>query len=131
MAPSPNPQQPSKAARSSKNSSGNGLQSLVKAEKLTQMAFILPVSLLVGWLMGAALDKWFHQHWIYMVGIGMGLVSGFVQLIRMASFPATFAATAPDPPAPRGIGFADDLDEQDQDRDERVQGAGKGSDWNN
>jgi hypothetical protein len=77
MAPSPNPQQPSKAARSSKNSSGNGLQSLVKAEKLTQMAFILPVSLLVGWLMGAALDKWF------------------------------------------------------QDRDERVQGAGKGSDWNN
>ena len=46
---------------------------LIRAERLTQIAFILPAAVLVGWLAGAGLDKWLHQHWIYLVGILLGL----------------------------------------------------------
>jgi ATP synthase protein I len=56
---------------------------VVKAERFMQIAFILPASVLVGWLLGAGADKWLHQHWIYLVGIVLGCVAGFVQVIRL------------------------------------------------
>ena len=43
------------------------VDSLVRAEKLTQIAFILPAAVVVGWLGGAGLDKWLHTNWIYPV----------------------------------------------------------------
>ena len=61
------------------------VDSIVRAERLTQIAFILPVSVVIGWLGGAALDKWLHQHWIYLVGIIFGAVAGFVQIFRLIS----------------------------------------------
>jgi F0F1-type ATP synthase assembly protein I len=56
---------------------------LVHAERLTQIAFILPAAVVVGWLAGAGLDKWLHQHWIYLVGIILGCAAGFVQIFRL------------------------------------------------
>jgi ATP synthase protein I len=58
-------------------------QSLIRAERLTQIAVILPAAVLVGWLAGAALDKWLHQHWIYLAGIVLGCVAGFIQIVRL------------------------------------------------
>ena len=59
------------------------VDSLVRAEKLTQIAFILPAAVVVGWLGGAGLDKWLHQHWIYLAGIILGCVAGFIQIFRL------------------------------------------------
>jgi ATP synthase protein I len=59
------------------------VSSVVRAERLTQIAFILPAAVFVGWLIGAGLDKWLHQHWIYIVGIILGCVAGFIQIFRL------------------------------------------------
>jgi F0F1-type ATP synthase assembly protein I len=56
---------------------------LVRAERLMQIAFILPTALVVGWLAGYLLDKWLHQHWIYLVGILLGCVAGFVEVFHI------------------------------------------------
>jgi F0F1-type ATP synthase assembly protein I len=65
----------------SKNS--GAVNSIVRAERLMQIAFILPAAVVVGWLAGAGLDKWLHQHWIYLVGIILGCAAGFVQIFRL------------------------------------------------
>ena len=67
--------------------SGGGLNSLVKAEKMMQIAFVLPVSVLVGWLGGVGLDRWLHQDWIYIAGILLGAAAGFVQIFRLVLAP--------------------------------------------
>jgi len=56
---------------------------IVKAERLLQIAIILPLSVVVGWLIGAGLDKWLHQHWIYLAGIVFGSVAGFWEVFRV------------------------------------------------
>jgi len=58
---------------------------LVRAERLTQIAFILPAAVFVGWIAGAALDKWLHQHWIYLAGLLLGAIAGFVQVFRLVA----------------------------------------------
>ena len=47
-----------------------------------QLAFVLPAALVVGWLIGAALDRWLHTSWLYLAGILLGIAAGFVELIR-------------------------------------------------
>jgi ATP synthase protein I len=49
-----------------------------------QLAFVLPAALVVGWLIGAALDRWLHTTWLYLVGILLGIAAGFIELIRTA-----------------------------------------------
>ncbi len=56
---------------------------IVRAERLFQIALILPVSVVVGWLLGAGLDKWLHQVWISMVGLVLGAVAGFIEVFRV------------------------------------------------
>jgi F0F1-type ATP synthase assembly protein I len=46
------------------------------------LAMTLPVSTAVGYGMGWALDKAFGTHFLYIVFLILGTVSGFVQLIR-------------------------------------------------
>jgi len=48
-----------------------------------QVAVLLPSSAFVGWLLGAGLDKLFHQTWITLVGILFGGISGIVYVVRM------------------------------------------------
>jgi ATP synthase protein I len=56
---------------------------VVRAERFMQIAFILPASVAVGWALGAGLDRWLHQHWMYLVGIILGCVAGFIQVFRL------------------------------------------------
>ena len=48
----------------------------------TALAFLLPVSSFVGYAIGYLLDKAFGTHFLYLVFLVIGTVSGFVQLIR-------------------------------------------------
>jgi len=49
----------------------------------SQLAFIFPAATVVGWLIGLALDRWLHTAWLYLVGLILGIVAGFVELIRV------------------------------------------------
>ena len=48
----------------------------------TSLAFLLPAATFVGYLMGYLLDKALGTHWLYIPFLILGIVSGFVQLIR-------------------------------------------------
>ncbi len=58
---------------------------LVTAESMIQLAIALPAGCLIGWLLGAWLDKHFHQGWMGIAGILLGAVGGFIQIFRVAS----------------------------------------------
>ena len=46
------------------------------------LAFLLPISAVIGWLLGGLLDKTFGTHWIYIFGLLVGIAAGFIELIR-------------------------------------------------
>ena len=48
----------------------------------TSLAFLLPASAVIGYGLGYLLDKEFETTWIYIAGLILGIVAGFVQLIR-------------------------------------------------
>lgn len=48
----------------------------------TTLAFVLPVSAFVGYVIGYLMDKEFATTWMYIPGLLIGIVAGFVQLIR-------------------------------------------------
>lgn len=66
-------------------SKGAGMVSaLIQAEKMMQIALILPCAAFVGWLLGGWLGLRLHLPWLGLVGIVFGGVSGLVYVIRMA-----------------------------------------------
>jgi ATP synthase protein I len=73
--PIPNDQRPKK------NSSG--LATLVEAEKMMQIAILLPSSAFIGWLIGGWLDKTLHQSWIGLTGIILGGFAGLFYVVRL------------------------------------------------
>jgi ATP synthase protein I len=56
----------------------------IQAEKLMQIALVLPCAAFIGWLIGAWLDHRLHQSWIAVAGIIFGGASGLVYSIRVA-----------------------------------------------
>jgi hypothetical protein len=60
------------------------IQGLVQAEKLMQIALVLPSSACIGWLAGAWADSHFHQSWIGITGCIFGGISGLVYVVRLA-----------------------------------------------
>lgn len=56
----------------------------VQAEKLLQIALVLPSAAFIGWLAGAWLDSRFHQSWIGIAGIAFGGISGLIYVVRLA-----------------------------------------------
>jgi F0F1-type ATP synthase assembly protein I len=54
----------------------------VMVAEYTTLAFVLPVSAFVGYLIGYLIDKELQTSWVYIVGLLLGIVAGFVQLIR-------------------------------------------------
>jgi len=54
----------------------------VQLARYSQLAIIFPAALVIGWLIGTALDHWLHTTWLYLVGLILGIVAGFVELIR-------------------------------------------------
>jgi len=58
--------------------------SLIEAEKLMQIAFLLPAAVGIGWGAGWLADRLLHQSWITIAGVIFGCVAGLVSMIRMA-----------------------------------------------
>jgi F0F1-type ATP synthase assembly protein I len=56
----------------------------IEAERLIQIALILPCAVVVGWLVGAWLDTRLHQSWIALVGILVGGIAGLTGAVRIA-----------------------------------------------
>jgi F0F1-type ATP synthase assembly protein I len=61
-----------------------GVGAWIEAEKLMQIAILLPSAAFIGWLFGALADKWLHQKWIALAGIVFGGISGLVYVVRLA-----------------------------------------------
>jgi len=80
--PNPDPGATRNAARPT--DSGGGLKGYVQAEKMMQIAFVLPCALLFGWGCGWWIDNHFHQHWAAITGVILGIIAGMVSVIRMA-----------------------------------------------
>jgi F0F1-type ATP synthase assembly protein I len=61
------------------SSNGNFFVTLAR---YSQLAFVLPAATFVGWIIGALLDKWLHTSWLYLAGLIVGIIAGFIELIR-------------------------------------------------
>jgi F0F1-type ATP synthase assembly protein I len=57
---------------------------LLQAAKYSHVALALPAATFVGWLLGTMMDRWLHTGWIYILGLVLGIVAGFVELARAA-----------------------------------------------
>ena len=56
----------------------------IQMAKYSQLAFVFPAATVAGWLIGVALDRWLHTTWLYIAGLIVGIIAGFVELIRAA-----------------------------------------------
>jgi len=74
--PIPDSKQPRKASM--------GFDGLIQAEKVAQIALVLPSAVLIGWLGGSWLDSRLHQSWITLAGFILGSVAGMISVIQMA-----------------------------------------------
>ncbi len=57
---------------------------LVALARYSEMGFIIPAAVLLGFFLGKLADYWLHTKWLYLVGLLFGAVVGFAQMIRMA-----------------------------------------------
>ena len=58
---------------------GTGMR---QAAAYLNLAFMMPVCTLIGYVIGYLLDKAFGTHFLYLVFLLLGIAAGFVQLIR-------------------------------------------------
>ncbi len=58
----------------------------VQIARYSQLGFALPAATLVGWLIGGAIDRWLHTRWLYLVGLIVGILAGFAELIRTVTW---------------------------------------------
>jgi len=56
----------------------------IQAEKMIQVALVLPCAAFIGWVAGIGLDRMLHQTWISIAGAVFGVIAGLVGVIRMA-----------------------------------------------
>ena len=57
---------------------------LVGLTRYSEIGFIIPASVLLGFFLGKLLDYWLHTKWLYLVGLLFGAVVGFTEMIRTA-----------------------------------------------
>ena len=57
----------------------------VQMANYAQLAIVFPAATLIGWLIGSAFDRWLHTDWLYLVGLILGIIAGFVELVRTAA----------------------------------------------
>ena len=50
--------------------------------RYTTLAMALPASTAAGYILGYLLDKWLGTKWLYLVFLILGIIAGFVELIR-------------------------------------------------
>jgi F0F1-type ATP synthase assembly protein I len=56
----------------------------VTMARYSEIGFVIPAAVMAGYLLGMLGDYLFHTHWIRLVGIIFGAVTGFVSMIRRA-----------------------------------------------
>lgn len=61
-----------------------GKDPMVSLARYSEIGFIIPAAVLLGFFLGKLLDYWLHTKWLYLVGLLFGAVVGFTQMIRMA-----------------------------------------------
>jgi F0F1-type ATP synthase assembly protein I len=79
---------PEGASASNKSNDGLGggmIGAWVQAEKMIQIALVLPCAAFIGWLPGYWLDRHFQQTWMAIAGVVFGIIAGLVAAIRMAT----------------------------------------------
>lgn len=62
----------------------SAVRSFAQAERLLQIAFVLPCAMLLCWGAGWWLDHHFHTRWMAITGMIFGIVAGMVSAIRLA-----------------------------------------------
>jgi F0F1-type ATP synthase assembly protein I len=62
----------------------SGLSSYVEAEKLMQIAFVMPSALLICWGAGWLAARLLHQSWMTIAGVVFGCVVGLFYVIQTA-----------------------------------------------
>jgi F0F1-type ATP synthase assembly protein I len=50
--------------------------------RYSHLGFVLPAAVVVGLLIGAGLDRYFHTKWMTLVGLLVGAIAGFIELMR-------------------------------------------------
>jgi len=67
---------------SEKKSDGKPQSAAILWARYSGLGFVIPASVVVGWLLGKLLDHWLHTRWLFLVGIIFGAIVGFVDVIR-------------------------------------------------
>lgn len=57
----------------------------VQFGRYSELALMLPIGTVAGYLLGSLFDHWLHTHWINVVGLLLGTAGGLIELIRTAS----------------------------------------------
>ncbi len=50
--------------------------------RYSQIAFVIPAAVVIGLFLGKLLDYWLHTRWLFLAGIVVGAVAGFIDVIR-------------------------------------------------
>ena len=53
--------------------------------RYSEIGFIIPGAVLLGFILGKLLDYWLHTTWLFIAGVIFGAVVGFIEMIRMAT----------------------------------------------
>ena len=55
---------------------------LNRGMQYAHIGLAIPAATIAGLLLGTLLDRFFHTHWIFLVGLLLGVVAGFYDIIR-------------------------------------------------
>ena len=84
MPPSPTPPSEERPGENSAKRSEKKKDPIVSLARYSEIGFILPSAVLLGFFLGKLLDYWLHTKWLYLAGLLFGAVVGFWQVIRVA-----------------------------------------------
>jgi ATP synthase protein I len=56
----------------------------VVVARYSEIGFIIPAAIVVGYIVGALADHWLHTTWLSVAGLIFGAIAGFVQMVRLA-----------------------------------------------
>jgi F0F1-type ATP synthase assembly protein I len=73
------------ASGKSEGGLGGMMGAWIQAEKMIQIALMLPSAGFIGWLAGYGLDRWLHQAWMGIAGAVFGIIAGLFGAVRMAT----------------------------------------------
>lgn len=57
---------------------------LVTVLRYSEIGFIIPAAILLGYIVGKGLEHWLQKSWLPIAGVIFGVVAGFVSMIRLA-----------------------------------------------